>query len=312
MLTKQKESLQKLSRLDQDPKRLKILRKHLGEVDRSKDLGTTRQYIAPNSALIAKGGRILFESKETVLEYLQNTDGDIINLTRGDNYFNRSLNEFLDNSIVIHPIYDTEVIGFTALSPEATKLCREDYHYNINQKISNGKTPTKNQEFDFMINSINANPENLGKALERGHNDTNLGTHIFKPEISEIYMDMILDLHDLAESSNKYNSEYEHTITGVIKSVIRNGHRSAGRRIRNPVRKVLDEIVFDNEFLRPINYSSRLDDLTELNYKLLNKELDLKLPLDRKGIPIISTGSANNHAVISTYNRIGRGFSNPI
>ena len=123
---------------------------------------------------------------------------------------------------------------------------------------------------------------------------------------------MILDLHDLAESSNKYNSEYDHTINGVINSVIRNGYKPAGRKIRNPVRKLLDEIVFDNEFLRPINYSSRLDDLTELNYNLLNKELDLKLPLDRKGIPIISTGSANNHAVISTYNRIGRGFSNPI
>jgi hypothetical protein len=125
-------------------------------------------------------------------------------------------------------------------------------------------------------------------------------------------MDMISDLHDLAESSNKYKPEYDHTISGVINSVIRGGHRSAGRKIRNPVRKVLDEIVFNNEFLRPINYSSRLDDLTELDYKLLNKELDLKLPLDRKGIPIISTGSANNHAVISTYNRIGRGFSNPI
>ena len=80
MLDKQKESLRKLSRLDQDPKRLKILRKQLGEVDRSKDLGTTRQYIAPNSALIAKGGRILFEPKETVLEYLQNTD--VIYMTR--------------------------------------------------------------------------------------------------------------------------------------------------------------------------------------------------------------------------------------
>jgi len=312
MLDKQKESLRKLSRLDQDPKRLKILRKHLGKVDRSKDLGTTRQYIAPNSALIAKGGRILFESKEMVLGYLQNTDRDIINLTRGDKYFNRSLNEFLDNSIVIHPIYDTELIGFTALSPEATKLCREDYHYDINQKISNGEIPNKDQEFDFMVNSIIANPENLGKALERGHNDTNLGTHIFKSKISDIYMDMILDLHDLAESSNKYKSEYDHTITEVINSVIRKGYRSAGRKIRNPVRKLLDEIIFDNEFLRPINYSSRLDDLTELNYNLLNKELDLKLPLDRKGIPIISTGSANNHAVISTYNRIGRGFSNPI
>ena len=73
MLNKQQESLRKLSRLDQDPKRLKILREHLGKVDRSKDLGKTRQYIAPNSALIAKGGSILFKPKETVLEYLQNT-----------------------------------------------------------------------------------------------------------------------------------------------------------------------------------------------------------------------------------------------
>ncbi len=89
MLNKQQESLRKLSRLDQDPKRLKILREHLGKVDRSKDLGKTRQYIAPNSALIAKGGSILFKPKETVLEYLQNTDRDIINLTKGDKYFNR-------------------------------------------------------------------------------------------------------------------------------------------------------------------------------------------------------------------------------
>jgi len=315
MLSKEKRlKLEELSRIDLDPERLEILRSHFGRIEKSKNLEKTRQYLAPNSALIAKGADILFVPKENILNYLQNTDKDIINLTKGDKYFARSVSDFLDMSAVEHPIYDREVIGVTALSPELTKICREDFHESINQKISNGEIPSEDQEFDFVVNSIIANPDNLGKALERGHNDLGgyIGTHIFKPEISEIYMCMIEDLHDLAEYSNGYKSEYDSTITKLIDSIIRKGHKSAGRKFRNPVRKCLDEIVFENNFIRPINYSSRLDDLTELDYKSLNSKLDLKIPLNGKGIPIISNGSANNHAVISTHNRVGRGFSNPI
>ena len=75
------------------------------------------------------------------------------------------------------------------------------------------------------------------------------------------YINLIENQKKDLEEFNKYKSEYDHNITGAINSVIRSGYRSAGRKIRNPVRKVLEEIVFDNEFLRPINYSSRLNDL---------------------------------------------------
>ena len=169
MLSKEKRlKLKELSRIDLDPERLEILRSHLGRIEKSKNLEKTRQYLAPNSALIAKGADILFVPKENILNYLQNTDKDIINLTKGDKYFARSVSDFLDMSAVEHPIYDREVIGVTALSPELTKICREDFHESINQKISNGEIPSGDQEFDFVVNSIIANPDNLGKALERG------------------------------------------------------------------------------------------------------------------------------------------------
>lgn len=308
-------TVQKKSRLDQDPRRLELLREHLGQVDRANKSEKTRNYLAPNSALLAKNGNgssIKFYSFENTRNFLFNIDQELKHASRADKNFSRSVDDFLYNAQVQHPITHDYVIGLAPLSPEATKLCREDYHHTLNNKINDGKIPDRNNEFDFIIDSISANYHLLGKVLERGHNDLgngSIGIHIFKPEISDIFMDMTEDLLDTAKANRKYKEEHASNIQRIINKVITRGIVPAGKRFRNPTRTVLEDIVVDNNFIRPINFSSRVD--TPNSYDILNQELDLKVPLHR-GIPVTVNGSGNNHAVISTHNQIGRGFSNPI
>ena len=68
--------------------------------------------------------------------------------------------------------------------------------------------------------------------------------------------------------------------------------------------KELKEAIKNNDLLEVA------DALTDITYKELNSELDLKIPL--RGTTPVKTNSGNNHGVISTYNNISRQFTNPL
>lgn len=312
MLTQRKQALlEERTRTSISPKRMDIMKIHLGKPE-SNELGKKRQYLAPNSAFLAKGANINFLSPEKAKTYLVNTDNTIKNLIRGDSDFDRSLDDFLWESSVYHPVKDTDVVALTALSPEVTKLCRVSYHATVNNKlgVDVNSIPNENQEFDFIVDSIVANPYNLGPVLERGHNDTNLGTHIFKPEITEIYSDMHYDIIDMARDKSKRKfDKNEDKLERVITRVIKSGNVNS-KKVSRTIRSLLDDLNHNKTIIRPINYSRRADALTDITYKELNSELDLKIPL--RGTTPLKTNSGNNHGVISTYNNISRQFTNPL
>jgi len=312
MLTQRKQALlEERTRTSISPKRMDIMKIHLGKAE-SNELGKKRQYLAPNSAFLAKGATINFLAPEKAKTYLVNTDNTIENLIRADSDFDRSLDNFLWESSIYHPVKDTDVVALTALSPEVTKLCRVSYHATVNNKlgVDINSIPNEDQEFDFIVDSIIANPYNLGPVLERGHNDTNLGTHIFKPEITEIYSDMHYDIIDMARDKSKRKfDKNEDDLERVITRVIKSGNVNS-KSVSRTIRSLLDDLNHNKTIIRPINYSRRADALTDITYKELNSELDLKIPL-RGTIPV-KTNSGNNHGVISTYNNISRQFTNPL
>ena len=312
MLTQRNKAiLEEQSRTKQCKARQKLIEKHLGKAE-SNELGKKRQYLAPNSAFLAKGATINFLAPEKAKTYLVNTDNTIENLIRADSDFDRSLDNFLWESSIYHPVKDTDVVALTALSPEVTKLCRVSYHATVNNKlgVDINSIPNEDQEFDFIVDSIIANPYNLGPVLERGHNDTNLGTHIFKPEITEIYSDMHYDIIDMARDKSKRKfDKNEDDLERVITRVIKSGNVNS-KSVSRTIRSLLDDLNHNKTIIRPINYSRRADALTDITYKELNSELDLKIPL-RGTIPV-KTNSGNNHGVISTYNNISRQFTNPL
>ena len=312
MLTQRKQALlEERTRTSISPKRMDIMKIHLGKPE-SNELGKKRQYLAPNSAFLAKGATINFLSPEKAKTYLVNTDNTIENLIRADPDFDRSLDNFLYESSVYHPVKDTDVVALTALSPEVTKLCRVSYHATVNNKlgVDINSIPNEDQEFDFIVDSIIANPYNLGPVLERGHNDTNLGTHIFKPEITEIYSDMHYDIIDMARDKSKRKfDKNEDDLERVITRVIKSGNVPS-KSVSRTIRSLLDDLNHNKTIIRPINYSRRADALTDITYKELNSELDLKIPL--RGTTPVKTNSGNNHGVISTYNNISRQFTNPL
>jgi len=312
MLTQRKQALlEERTRTSISPKRMDIMKIHLGKAE-SNELGKKRQYLAPNSAFLAKGATINFLAPEKAKTYLVNTDNTIENLIRADPDFDRSLDNFLWESSVYHPVKDTDVVALTALSPEVTKLCRVSYHATVNNKlgVDINSIPNEDQEFDFIVDSIIANPYNLGPVLERGHNDTNLGTHIFKPEITEIYSDMHYDIIDMARDKSKRKfDKNEDDLERVITRVIKSGNVNS-KSVSRTIRSLLDDLNHNKTIIRPINYSRRADALTDITYKELNSELDLKIPL--RGTMPVKTNSGNNHGVISTYNNISRQFTNPL
>ena len=311
MLTqKRSELLKEKTRTEISPSKLDIIVKHIGSP--SEESGKKRQYLSPNSAFLAKGAKINFVEPEFALNYLINSDNTIKNLIRADTYFAHSIDKFLWDSAVENKFGEGDVVGLTALSPEITKLCRIDYHNKINDKlgVSRNDIPNEDQEFDFIVDNIIAQPYSLGPVLERGHNDTKLGTHILKPEISSVYMDMFTDIKEISRErgSRKFDNN-QSELESTIKKIIRGGFIDS-KSVSRPVNGLLKDLRHGRIITRPINYSRRLDSLSDLDYPYLNSELDLKIPL--KGSRPIITNAGNNHGVISTYNSISRQTTNPI
>jgi len=105
------------------------------------------------------------------------------------------------------------------------------------------------------------------------------------------------------------NPKNEDDLERVITRVIKSGNVPS-KSVSRTIRSLLDDLNHNKTIIRPINYSRRADALTDITYKELNSELDLKIPL--RGTTPVKTNSGNNHGVISTYNNISRQFTNPL